>query len=137
MSFFGFRDWFFDRLIWVIVSGEWLIKIKDFKNSKNKTERYLFGLMDPYPDKEGGVIYLDKTRGTPRILIHELGHVVLGDILDAESTQKNSTEKQINKWIEDEVVNFERMFYECLSVEQKKILKTFIAKARANFYRNH
>ncbi len=112
------------------MSGEWVVKIQDFKNSKNKKERSLFGLTAPNEDKEGGIIYLDKVRGTPRILIHELGHIVLGDILDLEATEKNKTKRQIEKWTEDEVLIFEKLFYECLSARQVDILKVFIARAR-------
>lgn len=130
MSSFVFRDWFFDRLIWVLVSGEWVVKIKDFKNSRTKKERDIFGLTVPSEDREGGIIYLDKVKGTPRILIHELGHVVLGDILDSEATEKNKTKRQIEEWTESEVLTFEKLFYECLSVRQKDILKVFIARAK-------
>lgn len=136
MRSFVFRDWFFDRLIWVLMNGEWIVKIKDFKNSRNKKEQLLFGLTVPNEDKEGGVIYLDKTRGTPRILIHELGHIVLGDILDSEATEKKKTTKQIDKWTEDQVLTFEKLFYECLSVRQKDILKVFIARARIDLKHN-
>ncbi len=129
MGSFMFRDWFFDRLIWVLMNGEWVVKIKDFKNSKNKKERCLFGLTVPDEDK-GGIIYLDKTKGTPRILVHELGHILFGDILDAEATGKKKTKKQIEEWTEDEVLAFEKLFYECLSAKQIGVLKVFIARAR-------
>ena len=132
MGSFTFRDWFFERLIWALMSGEWVVKIKDFKNSKNKKERGLFGLAVPNEDEEGGIIYLDKTRGTPRILVHELGHILLGDILDAEATAKKKTKKQIEEWTEDEVLAFETLFYKCLSAEQRKALKVFIARARVD-----
>lgn len=130
MRSYGFRDWFFDRLIWVLISGEWAIKIKDFKNSNNKRECDLFGLASPHSDKEGGIIYLDKKRGTPRILIHELGHVVLGDILDDESRDKNKTTRKIDQWTENQVLLFESLFYSCLSRRQAAILKVFIDRAR-------
>lgn len=136
MSFPLFRDWFFDRLIWVLISGEWKVKIKDFKNSKNKKEREFFGWTDFHSDKEGGVIYLDKSGGTPRILVHELGHVVLGDIFDNEAQYKNRTEKEIEEWTESQVLVFEQLFYRCLSVKQKRILKVFIDKARIEFNRS-
>lgn len=128
-----FRDWFFERIVWVIRSGEWVIKIKDFKNSKNKKERELFGLTDPHSDKEGGIIYLDKKRGTPRILVHELCHVVLGDMLDDEATNKKKTSKQIKKWVEIQVLIFEKLFYECLTSRQKSTLKIFIDRAKIDF----
>lgn len=136
MSNFLFRDWFFERLTWVLMSGEWVIKIKDFKGSKNKKERIFFGLTVPHEDKEGGIIYLDKIKGTPRILIHELGHVVLGDMLDSEATEKNKTTRQIEKWIEEQVLEFERLFYECLSTRQINVLKVFIARAKIDFRHN-
>ena len=125
-----FRVWFFDRMIWILLNNEWTIKIKDFKNSKNKRYNNLFGLTDPYQDKEGGIIYLDKQRGTPRILIHELGHIILGDILDNEATQKYKTAKRINRWAEDQVLVFESSFYSSLSVAQIKVLKNFIERAK-------
>lgn len=131
-----FRDWFFDRMIWVLMSGEWVVKIKDFKNSKNKKCRNLLGLTVPNEDKDGGTIYLDKIRGTPRILVHELGHVVLGDILDAEATEKNKTKRQIEKWTEDEVLIFEKRFYGCLSNRQTDVLKVFIARAKIDLRHN-
>lgn len=130
MNFSGFRDWFFDRLIWVLVNGEWVIKIKDFKNSNNRKERGLFGLMSPSSDKEGGIIYLDKKRGTPRVLIHELGHVVLGDILDDESKDKNKTARKIDQWTENQMLLFESLFYSCLSASQISALKVFIDRAK-------
>lgn len=52
MTAFLFRDWFFDRLIWTLMSGEWIIKIRDFKNSRNKKERNLFGLTVPMKIKK-------------------------------------------------------------------------------------
>ena len=125
-----FRDWFFDRMIWILLNGEWTIKIKDFKNSKNKRYNNLFGLTDPYQDKEGGIIYLDKQRGIPRILIHELGHIILGNILDNEATQRYQTAKRINRWAEDQVLVFESSFYSSLSVAQIKVLKNFIERAK-------
>lgn len=137
MSFSPFRAWFFDRLIWVLLNGEWTVKIKDFKNSKNKNERKLLGLTNFYPDKEGGIIYLDSRQGTARILIHELGHVVLGNILDDEARDKNCTEKEIDEWSECQAYIFERLFYQCLSVKQKRILQIFIDKAKIDFERNH
>jgi hypothetical protein len=130
MSPVMFRNWFFERLIWILVSGEWVIKIKDFKNSKKRKERELFGLAVPSLDGDGGIIYLDMKRGTPRILIHELGHVVLGDILDLEATDKNKTTKKIDEWTEDQVLLFEELFYKCLSAKQRQILKTFIDMAK-------
>ena len=136
MNFTLFRDWFFDRLIWVLMSGEWVVKIRDFKNSRNKKECNFFGLTVPNEDKEGGIIYLDKIRGTPRILIHELGHVVLGDILDSEATEKNKTKRQIEKWTEDEVLMFEKVFYECLSARQIGVLRVFIARAKIDLTYN-
>ena len=131
-----FRDWIFERLMWVLINGEWVVKIKDFKNSKNKKERSIFGLVDQHEDKEGGIIYLDKTRGTPKILVHELGHVLFGDILDREAIDKNKTAGQIDKWTENEVLIFERVFYGSLSKEQISALKVFITKARIEFKRN-
>lgn len=128
-----FRDWFFERLIWVLRSGEWVVRIKDFKNSKNKKERELLGLTDPYSDKEGGTIYLDKESGTSRILIHELCHVVLGDILDNEATSKKKTSKQINKWVEEQALIFEKLFYGCLTSRHKATLKIFIDRAKIDF----
>ncbi len=132
----SFRDWFFDRLIWVLMSGEWVIKIKDFKYSKNKRERKLFGLTVPNPDNDGGMIYLDKQRGKPRILIHELGHVVLGDMIDMEARDRNKTTKRIDRWTEDQVMIFERLFYSCLSAKQVSVLKIFIDRAKINLRSN-
>ncbi len=132
-----FRDWFFERLIWALMSGEWTVEIQDFKNSRNKRERELFGSADPHEDKEGGIIYLDKKRGTLAILVHELGHVLLGEILDSEATYKNRTKKQIEKWTEEQVLIFEKVFYSCLSVKQKKTLKVFIDRAMIDFRHNN
>jgi len=130
MSPIRFRDWIFERLIWILINGEWTVKIKDFKKEKDRRERCVFGLVDEYEDKEGGIIYLDKTRGTTRILVHELGHILFGDILDREATDKNKTAGRIDKWTENEVLIFERVFYESLSREQITALKAFITKAR-------
>jgi len=137
MNAISFRDWFFDRLIWVLVSGEWVIKIRDFKNSRNKKERNILGLTVYNPNEDGGIIYLDETRGTARVLIHELGHVVLGDIIDVEARDKNKTAKKIEIWSEEQVLTFESLFYSCLSVKQKKILRTFIDRAKVDFRHNY
>jgi len=132
MKFASFRDWIFDRLIWALVSKRWVVKIVNFEESKNKWERDYWGLTEPN-EEGGGVIYLDKDKGTPKILIHELCHAVFGDILDDEARDKNKTKKEIEEWSEYQVLMFEDYFYKCLSARQKKILQTFINKARIEF----
>ena len=128
-----FRDWFFDRLIWSILSGMWVIKIKDFKNSKDKREREFLGLTMYHKEENGGIIYLDKKAGTPKVLVHELGHVFFGDILDDEARDKNRTSSEIDCWMEDQILEFEEYFFKCLSVEQIRTLKVLIDRAKIDF----
>ena len=135
MKFAPFRDWIFERLIWVLVSERWVVKITNLKESKNKYEQDYLGLMVPN-EEEGGVIYIDRNGGTPKILIHELCHAVFGDILDDEGRDKNKTKREIYEWSECQVLMFEDYFYACLSAKQKKILKTFIDRAKIDHARN-
>ena len=133
-----FRDWFFDRLIWNILSGLWVVKIKDFKKSKKKSERCFWGQMVPdEKDEEGGTIYLDVDKGTPRVLLHELGHVFFNDVLDTEARDKNKTVKKIEEWGENQILLFERRFFFCLTVQQIRILKSFIDLAQAEYKSKH
>ena len=135
MNFVSFRDWIFERLTWPLISRKWVVKRVNFKESENKYVRDFWGLM--VPDGEGGgVIYLDKNKGTPKVLIHELCHAVFGDILDDEARDKNKTKKGIEKWSEYQTLMFEDCFYECLSVKQKFLLKTFIDRAKIDHVRN-
>ncbi len=135
MVSFMFRDWFFERLIWCLVSESWVVKIKDFKKSKKKSERKFFGLSEPKDEDDSteGIIYLDIDHATPRILVHELGHVILGETLYIEARERNKTEKKINEWAEDQVMIFERYFFECLTKQQKRALKVFVDRAQIEF----
>jgi len=127
-----FLDWVFERLVWVLVSEKWVVKIRNFKESKNKYEQNYWGLTVPDEEGGGGVIYLDRNYGTPKILIHELCHAVFGDILDDEARDRNKTKKEIDEWSEYQTLMFEDYFYECLSARQKKILKTFVDRAKTD-----
>lgn len=128
-----FHEWFFDRLIWPVLSGKWTVKIRDFKHSKEKEERNILGLTAQNNDEEGGIIYLDIKHGTSKVLIHELGHVLLGEILDDEARDKNETTEKVDKWVESYILTFEKYFFSCLSSKQKRILKVFIDKAKVEY----
>jgi excinuclease UvrABC ATPase subunit len=132
MIFSPFCDWFFDRLIWVLISGRWRIKIKNFKRSKNKQERKYIGLT-VFNKEGGGTIYLDERKGNQKILIHELCHAVLGDILEEEARERFINQKDIDTWEEDRILEFEEYFWLCLSRREKRILKTFIDEAKTRF----
>ena len=132
-----FRDWFFDLLLDYFIKSGWAILIKDFKRSKNKRERCYFGLTN-YREK---IVYLDKFHATPRILVHELGHMALGDLLENYSKVQPKSELQKlqvkklrhkrREWAELETMDFERLFFKSLTKQQISILKDLINIAKS------
>jgi len=144
-SLFSFRDWLFDLLIDYLVNSGWLIVIKDFQKSETKSERRYLGLTN-YQEE---IIYLDKdcgihgTRGSPRILIHEICHFALGIIF--EKMAKNLPPKRLKRvkgksrakkqfrWDELRTQEFEKLFYHSLNKRQIKILQDFIDEARTRY----
>ncbi|MBI2674186.1 MAG: hypothetical protein HYX22_00390 [Candidatus Yanofskybacteria bacterium] len=136
-SLLKFRDWLFDLLIDYFTNSDWIIVIKDFKNSENKKERILLG----QTNYAGEVIYLDKNkrRGTPRILIHEICHFALVAVLEGASGKlawkdlekvrgRRRADKEL-EWRELRTKDFERLFYRSLTKRQIKILQGFIDEA--------
>ncbi|MBI4158050.1 MAG: hypothetical protein HY505_00275 [Candidatus Yanofskybacteria bacterium] len=136
-SLYKFRDWLFGLLMDYFVNPGWIIVIKDFKKSEKRSERDTLGLIGA----EDEIIYLDKDRRTPRILLHELCHFGLGTVL--EKMSENLSWKELKKvkgrcrvnkefeWREDRTLEFERIFYNSLTKGQIKILQDFIDEARA------
>jgi len=131
---FLFRDWLFERMVNCILYESVVIKIKNFKRSKKKSDRKYIGY------NEDGIIYLDPKRGTPRILVHELFHHLFGSLLDDESRdQPNSKTDQFagktrldrrNNWEETQVLRLEQFFFKALNKKQIKILQGFIDEVK-------
>jgi DMSO/TMAO reductase YedYZ molybdopterin-dependent catalytic subunit len=124
------RDWLFDRLINLLVSDEWELKIVDFKKSKKRDKRNNLGLTDP----ESRIISLDIDGGTPRILIHELGHAIFEEPLEDEKHWQNQVNpegenRSFFDWEELKTLEFEKYFYNSLSKNQIQVLKDFITEA--------
>ena len=136
-KYHNFHSWLFDILVEFFVNSGWIIVVKDFK--KSKKEKCYLGLTD-YKKR---TIFLDIDDGTPEILIHELGHLVLGLILDRMARKlpwkdlknikgKDKAEKYFN-WEEIQIVEYTRLFYHCLSKRQIKILQYFIDDAKDRY----
>ncbi|OGN09556.1 MAG: hypothetical protein A3J46_02225 [Candidatus Yanofskybacteria bacterium RIFCSPHIGHO2_02_FULL_41_11] len=135
-SLYKFRDWFFNLLIDSLVNSGWKIVVKDFKKFEKRKERKCLGLTD-YVNK---IIYIDKNRGTPKVLIHEIGHFALG--IPLEKMAENLPWKDLKKvkgrhrldkqfeWDELRTEEFEELFYGSLTKRQIKILQGFIDEAR-------
>jgi len=134
-----FRDWLFYLLIDYLVNSGWIIVIKDFKRSEKRSEKDYLGLTD-YENK---IIYLDKDRGTPSVLVHELCHFGLRTVLDEMSERlpwkelkkvkgKRRADKEF-EWRELRTLEFEMFFYNSLTKRQIKILQDFIGEARARY----
>jgi len=135
----GFRDWLFDLLMDYLVNSGWIIVIRDFKKSKERSERDIIGLTDCQEE----IIYLDKDDGTPRILVHEICHFALGITLDKMAQNlpwkdlkkvkgKLRTNKQF-RWEELRTQEFEKLFYRSLSKRQIKILEGFVDEAHKRY----
>jgi len=134
-----FRGWFFNLLIDYFLNSDWIIVIKDFKKSGENIEREYLGLTE-YNDE---IIYLDKDRGTPNILVHELCHFVLKDVFEKMSA--NLPWKELKKvkgrwraekefeWREDRTLEFEELFYNSLTERQIGILQGLIDEARTRY----
>ncbi len=124
------RDWIFHRLVGLLNSGEWMVKIKDFRKSRSKAERNYFGLTN----FDEQIIYLDKRSGTPRILGHELGHVAFVELLESEGEKRDrGRRKDTFPWEERQILCFEEYFYNSLSVKQIAILQYFIDDAHSEY----
>src|SRR3989344_639608 len=134
-SLYKFRDWFFYLLMEHFVNSGWIIIIKDFKKSEKRSDRLTLGEID----QEDETIYLDKKRGTPKVLIHELCHFGLGAILEKMSEivpwqdlKKVKGRVRTNKefeWRELRTLEFEKFFYRSLNKRQIKTLQGFIDEA--------
>ena len=138
-SLYRFRDWLFNLLIDFLVNSGWIIIIKDFKKSEKRCERVYIGLTEC----KHQIIYLDKNKGTPKILVHELCHFGLGSTLEEMSQNlpwqglkkvkgKYRTDKE-SEWRERRTMEFEKLFYRSLNRRQIKILQGFIDEARARY----
>lgn len=94
-------------------------------------------------DYKSKTIYLDKGGGTPRVLVHELCHFVLGTVL--ERAARNLAWKDLKKmkgrtradkrfeWEELRTQEFEKLFYRSLNKEQIEILRGFINVVREGY----
>lgn len=135
-SLFEFRDWLFNLLIDHLVNSDWVIVIKDFKKSEKRDERKNWGMTDYQKE----VIYLDKEKGTSRVLVHELCHFGLrttleemskslswGEIKDVKGRHRADKEFE---WRELRTKEFEDFFYPSLTKRQIKVLQRFIDEAR-------
>ncbi|OGM98270.1 MAG: hypothetical protein A2915_04090 [Candidatus Yanofskybacteria bacterium RIFCSPLOWO2_01_FULL_41_34] len=121
------------------VNSGWIIIIKDFKKSEKRSDRLTLGEID----QEDEIIYLDKKRGTPKVLIHELCHFGLGTVLekmsenlpwkDLKKTKGRCRADKEFKWREDRTLEFEEYFYFSLNKKQIRILWDFIDEARKRY----
>ena len=138
-SLHKFRDWFFNLLVDILVNSDWIIVVKDFKKSENKSERVYLGLTD----YEKRIIYLDKNGGTPTVLLHEIGHSILESLFEiaAENLPQEELKKMKGKnradkmfrWEELMVLDFEKLFYRSLSKRQIATLQGFVDEARERY----
>ncbi len=135
-NLYNIRDWWFDRIVSYLMFGEWKVVIKNFKESKSKREKALLGMTDP----DTNTIFLDLKYGTPRILVHEMGHVIFGDLLDEEARNKPKNllkglrgSQKFERWSELRILEWEKCFAESLSAEQRKILQFFIDEAMIEY----
>ncbi len=123
------RDWLFDRMINFLMRSGWRIKIVDFRGSKLKKERNMIGLTDWNTE----TIYLDKNKGGPSVLVHELGHVLFQEFLDDEARNMSKAERlnqSYDKWCELRVLEWEKYFFQSLAKEHIDVLRSFINEAR-------
>ncbi len=134
-----FHSWLFELLMEFFVNSGWVLVIKDFKKSKIIKERNYTGLTN-YGSK---TIYLDIDDGTPRILIHELGHLVLCTVWERAAAKipwkelkkvrgRGRKKKEFN-WEEDKVIEFTDLYYRLLDKHQIKILQGFIDESRVRY----
>ena len=94
-------------------------------------------------DYQKEIIYLDKSEGTPRILVHEIGHFALGIILekmalnmswkDLKKVKGKSRTDKLFIWEELMVLDFEKLFYRSLSKRQIATLQGFVDEARERY----
>jgi len=127
-----FRDWWFQRAMLFLSNSAWKVVVTDFRKSKNKDERSYWGCVD----LEDEVIYLDRRHAHAKILVHEIGHVLLDELLDdeARSRPKKDLAKIKNpdkffRYGELRILEWEACFYNSLSGRQKKMLQSFIDNA--------
>lgn len=116
------RDWFFERMIDFLVFGDFEVKISDFKNSADPYKRDLCGLTD----YEKRIIFLDAERGTPKILVHELGHVFFDKAIEDPARSAIGSKEGALGWGEERINEFEDYFYASLTKKQKTILGNLI-----------
>ena len=132
-------------LIDYLVNSGWIIVIKDFKKSEERSERTHLGLTDCQEE----IIYLDKecgihgTRKATRILVHELCHFAFGIILEKmainlpwkrlKKVKGKSRAKKQFRWEELRTQEFEKLFYRSLNKRQIKILQGFVDEAMERF----
>lgn len=130
-----FVEWLFQRIVCILFQSDWVIEIKNYRKSKKKADRDTLGTADF--SKE--TIYLDVKLGTPKILIHELGHVIFGDMLydEASSQPKGRLKKDgvndFDGWEEMRVIEFEEYFFRMLTKEQIQILQHVIDEAKTRY----
>lgn len=133
------RDFIFGRIIGLFTYGDGTITFKYFRKatrSKDKRERKIFA----ETELEEKTVFLDAKYLNREIdtnvitaLIHEASHLLYDESLDDEATSLFESKRAKDSWQENQISNFEKHFFNCLSDRQIETLKFLIEEARRNF----